>query len=101
MTQDTKYNGWTNYETWNLNLWFDDFYSDDAQRILDSCEGDKDAAIKELADYIESNTEEMLSEEMPKTGFLADICNSALREVNYYEIAKNYIAEVDKESDAA
>ena len=30
--------------------------------------------------------------------FVNDLVNSALREINYYEIAKAYVSEVDKET---
>ncbi|NDC23223.1 MAG: hypothetical protein EBZ49_03705 [Proteobacteria bacterium] len=88
-----KYNGWTNYETWNFNLWFDDCFTEQAQEFLDDCEGGKDEATRKLASYIEDYADEVL--EIPKTGFLADMASAALREVNFEEIAEHYIDDCE------
>jgi hypothetical protein len=37
MTNDTKYNGWTNYATWRVNLEMVDGYDPDGQAV--SAEG--------------------------------------------------------------
>ena len=75
------YNGWTNKETWLVNLWLgDDFVSqsEDGQLITE-------AFIRETVEYIcESET---------KSGFLADMLNCALGEINYFEIAQHYEPE--------
>lgn len=92
MTNEAKYNGWTNYETWNCNLWFDDAFTEDAERILADCDNDKDEAISQLADYIESTVEEY-KPEVPN-GFFGDIMSAAMREVNFREIAEHYINDI-------
>ena len=106
MHNDTKYNGWTNYETWLCNLHYDDFFTDQAQEAWESAEAnetfprEENAAIA-LKEVIESTVEEFTQESLSggqQNAFVNDLVNSALREVNYYEIAKNYILEVEKET---
>lgn len=31
--ETTKYNGWTNYETWLVNIWFDQSFSEWASEL--------------------------------------------------------------------
>lgn len=44
MSEDKKYNGWTNYETWNVALWLDNeegsynYWRETAQEIYDESE---------------------------------------------------------------
>ena len=33
-----KYNGWSNYETWLCNLWFNDFDFTDIMDMFDDCD---------------------------------------------------------------
>ncbi len=80
------YNGWTNYATWIVNLWYDDYFNDVAEDYRDDVSG--------LADYIRDTIEEW--ENLPTTGLLADLVNAALSEVNWYEIAEHYIADLPK-----
>lgn len=113
MTNDTTYNGWTNYETWLCNLHYDDFFTEQAQDCWNDAEADdtfsreENAAIA-LKDVIESTVEEFTQESLSggsQNAFVNDLVNSALRralrEVNYYEIAKGYIESCDKEEIAA
>jgi len=58
--RDTKYNGWTNYATWRINL-----------EIL----GDIEFEEKVSADYLEDIVE--------------DVARAFIDEVNFYEIAKD------------
>ena len=76
-----SYNGWTNKETWLVNLWLGDMLA------IDQEEG---VAID--AGYVESIVDEMASAalECDANGLITDLLNCALGEINYYEIAKHY-----------
>lgn len=107
MTQDRKYNGWTNWETWNCNLHFDGSFQDQAQECYDETVACKTFTREEnaafaLKDIIEETIKEYAYQtEGSDNGFLGDMVGGYLSEVNWYEIAKAYIESVDKESEAA
>lgn len=95
----TTYNGWTNYETWVVNLWLDNDgadFSEEAtelvQEAIDDDESDpKDSAVSALAARIES----MVDEFAPTlSGMFADLLGAALQAVNYREIAQHHIDDV-------
>lgn len=97
---DTKYNGWTNWETWNANLWIDndwrmsESFALQAGDLLSSYEPDE--AIERLSGRIE----EYFRQQMPETnGFFDDVIGMAMREVNWREIAKHYIQEFEMETE--
>jgi hypothetical protein len=100
MATDTRYNGWSNYETWNCALWFDNDYGlyslwhERAQELYDDAdEEDRDDLVgdlaKELESWVEENTPEV-------SGMFADLLNSALGAIDYYEIAEHYMSDVEK-----
>lgn len=96
----SDYNGWTNYETWNVALWLDNdeggygYWNEQADEALERARGDKDEATSELA----SQLSDSLSENAPDLGSscYADLLSAALSEVNWYEIAGHY-ADAAKE----
>jgi hypothetical protein len=76
-----SYNGWTNKETWLVNLWLGNMLQadvDDGQDID--------------AEYIESLVDEMASAALEEgaNGFITDMLNCALGEINYHELASDY-----------
>ena len=81
------------------------FFSEQAQECWNDAEKDETFSREEnaaiaLKDIIESTVEEFTQESLgggQQNAFVNDLVNSALREVNYYEIAKAYIESVDKE----
>ncbi len=107
MSNDTKYNGWTNYETWVVSLWLDNdegsqtLTQEAAHYALDCAKADhlftrKERATLDLADALknlhEDNTPTI-------TGVYADLINAALGSVNWHELAEHYMAEVEEEAD--
>ncbi len=104
---DTKYNGWTNYETWLVNLWMgndsSEYWAERAQEVYDSAEAEKsftrdERAVLNLAEAMKDEHEEASPE---VTGLWADMINAALSAVNWYEIATHYIDEVENEEATA
>lgn len=112
--KDTRYNGWTNYETWAVALWLDNeqgsynHWRERAQEAYNEAEAGKhyasqtreDAAkialCDELKQWHEDYCEESgIDDKLGGTVF-ADLMNAALGEVNWYEIAEHYLAGVDK-----
>jgi hypothetical protein len=104
-TTNTTYNGWTNYETWLVNLWLtneqgsdelvrewaDEFVQDAIDKGCDSDSIRNDAAYElgeRIKDMHEENTPEI-------TGLHADLINAALGAVNWYEIAKHFIDDIE------
>lgn len=98
---DKTYNGWSNYETWNVALWMDndpstyEHWRERAQDFVDE-KGSKALAESDayqLGDEIEASHEEAAPE---LQGCYADILSAALREVDWREIAEHLIADADE-----
>lgn len=96
MSEDKTYNGWTNYETWLVNLWLtNDEYGYD-QLLEDAKEADDLHGIKEIIEgYVEAELE-MLS---LTNGLMLDLIRSALGAVDWYAIARHVEMAVEETED--
>lgn len=102
------YNGWTNYETWAVNLWLTNEQhtaerltelarqaladSNDRSDVLESVGADRDNTARHtFAEFVKEWVDEM----MPDLGgtLAADLLGAAMSEVDWYEIATNHIDE--------
>lgn len=105
------YNGYTNYETWVVNLHLDNTQSLQeewqaearkavlaAREALDPVRFDEERVRQEASYILASMLKESLAEERyPEvTGLYADLLNAALADVNWLEIARNYITNEEK-----
>lgn len=110
---DKTYNGWTNYETWNVKLWMDndqgsqEYWQEQAQAAWDATDDDEDE--KERAEEAVSSLRETLKDEFEQAecdlletagasaSMWADLLGAAMSEVNWHEIAESLMEEVEKE----
>jgi hypothetical protein len=80
------YQGWSNYETWATMLWIDNDCG------LYSMFHDTDSNLAELSDYefagFIQDTIEQFNPLADKAGLYSDLMSSALRDVDWIEIAK-------------
>ena len=84
---DNKYNGWTNYETWNFNLWIT---NEEADYNCALEMADESTDKWELSKKLERWAENMADEQLPdQCSFIADMVNSSIKEVNFYEVAEH------------
>jgi hypothetical protein len=109
---DTTYNGWTNYETWLVNLWMDneqgsqEYFRETAREIYECPHNPyrahmtraADAGLA-FADWLKAYHEENRPE-MPTCGVYHDLLSGALSEVNWNEIARHYIEAIEEEANA-
>jgi hypothetical protein len=108
MTNDKKYNGWNNYETWNVALWIDNDYGMYTQRQEMAQTAWDDAAASphghvtrlenaqaKLAAGLKDWVEEM-NPIASENSLFTDLLNAALGEVDWDEIAENFLTDVEK-----
>ena len=109
----TKYNGWSNYETWNFKLWLDND-QDVHNYIIDEIKKIRaigyDAETYEVSNFLRS----YIDDNMPnlnvstksqskygsmcdKQGFYLDILNTGLRCINTYEVAESYLEDLKED----
>ena len=89
---NNTYNGWSNWETWNFGLWLDNdepTYHEINQLI----QGSKD--VYDLSKKLEKWAYSSLLYEYMNPSFIMDFVRGAIREVNFFEIAKHKIEEKD------
>ena len=96
---DTKYNGWTNYETWLTNLHFDGSFdlSDEVKEgYFDGM--NRDQVKSWIANYIEECVEEYAYGDIelgtPNRLFITDMIQSFLGEVDWDDLADHYCDDV-------
>lgn len=93
-----EYNGWKNYETWNVALWLDNDQGSQ-EMVLDMARNVKDSetATVDLADQLK----DMVEENNPlndQSSMYTDLLNAAISEVDFMEIANNYLELIKGES---
>lgn len=76
------YNGWTNRETWLVNIWFGDCF-----------EMMRDDGVQITADFIREEVETYIEENLgePRHGFIMDMMD--LGAINYDQLARHYAPE--------
>lgn len=84
-----SYNGWTNYETWLVNLWLDE--EDSKAELWDKVDMTQADAVRELATVIEDSVIDRVDEMGIENGMVRDLIGSALSEVNWDEIARSMV----------
>lgn len=100
---DERYNGWTNYETWRVNLEY--FDGVDPEQYED-CFADIDLSdtdglwwaitdrIGDLADSLRDEVEMYVDMTVTDDGWVRGWCMAFVGSVNWYEIAKHIGAEI-------
>lgn len=89
-----KYNGWTNYETWRINLEILDDYADAYPETIEEYAEQEDGSY-DLSKILEEHVDEAIT----SFGELKDDClavsyaRAFASEANYYEIAENMIRD--------
>jgi hypothetical protein len=86
----SKYNGWTNYETWNFNLWITN-EEPDYEYALELAEDSENinGFRKKLEDWANDTADECISSATSEFGFITDMIYSSIKSVNFYEIAEH------------
>lgn len=105
--RETKYNGWTNYETWLVSLWLDNdqasyrYWREEADRCLKHAPNLKQvrdgvwtverAPVFMLADQLKKEVTE--KSPLSESGMYADLLGAALSEVDWQEIVEHWLTE--------
>lgn len=115
MTTNT-YNGWTNYETWNVKMWID---TDErscrdclemAREAYDNAEASRtlthaEQAARDLADTLRGHYEDAAQGALERANVSAsvwcDLLGAALSAVNWREIATSLLDEIAEDESAA
>ena len=107
MSEDEKgYNGWKNYPTWNVALWLgnDAFLASQVEDLTRETLEEHEArtgygteARGSLAHHLRVFVDDLIEDTAPavfEASFVADIFGWAMDQVDWFEIADNYLSDV-------
>lgn len=106
MSDDKKYNGWTNYETWCVHLWLsnEEGSYNYCRGLADECKeyavehehdiwSPEEHARFRLADMLKESLAEGMDNLKLPASVWSDLLSSALDRVNWNEIANAFLEE--------
>lgn len=79
MSNNATYNGWSNRATWLVNLWVGNNLADYAKDALD-----QNMSAQDAQEYLR---DDHWLEDVAEHGFISDLVNEVLDQVNWQEIA--------------
>tara|TARA_R100001015_G_C4625666_1_gene184275 strand:+ start:365 stop:655 length:291 start_codon:yes stop_codon:yes gene_type:complete len=88
---EKNFNGWTNYETWKVNL---EFFSKNYEMYIEVLDFEEDSQSKEhkICDRLEMDFVNFIDEKVDDP-VLSSICYHFASKINYYEIALHIVEE--------
>lgn len=96
---DNKYNGWTNYATWRINLeifdnsQLDEFDESVLAYDMQELEENKDDILSNVSDMLKEYVNDLLFEQSNKgdsgDNLVLDYAMAFINDVNWYEIAES------------
>lgn len=98
LEEESRYNGWTNYETWCVNLWLSNDQGS-YESVNDLIRSQVGSGLGGVEDVLKGLVEELTDATHPGltdgASFVTDLYNGALSEVNWQEIIKNWVSGMD------
>jgi len=88
MKNDTTYNGWTNKQTWNINLTYGEVFTS-------MCEEQQFDDVDHLAEAFESMVDELEFQDLRDGSLAHQAVGEYLNLVDWTEIAEHYAADFD------
>lgn len=104
---ERRYEGWSNYETWSVSLWLDNdepshrYWREQVERHR--CEAGKSSQVRDgmwtegeaVRFHLARQIEDEVTEASPleDASLYSDLLSAALSEVNWIEIADNWLSE--------
>lgn len=82
VAKDETYNGWANRETWLVNLWFGDYFTQVAE------ESGCALTAEEVEEMVRETVSFQLGEDM-SSGFISDIIGGSLAHIDWQRIAEH------------
>lgn len=92
-----EYNGWSNYETWRINLEFASDYCDTLARDIEAGYAERFDSVADLATALDDALDNLI-DDYAGNGFAANLARSFASNVNWQEIAEHYTDELTREN---
>ena len=84
----TNYNGWTNKQTWNINLTYSEIFSN-------MCEEQEFDDLDHVAEAFESIVDELEFDGVTENTLAHNVLSEYLHQVDWKEIAECYVADYE------
>lgn len=95
---EEEYLGWTNKETWALNLWIEECVQELLREL--SNEGERLNTItlaNSIRDFVEDWLFDLIDQIQEDNGIVCDLVNRALGHIDWYQLAQHALEVYDED----